>query len=288
MKKYKFTSTGSVLSAGLCGAELGPSPLSQSWWPHRMYATIRLRAVSAFSWTPRSIVNHHVEIMVYEVCPESTQPFWISPEPVTWPWCNLAARQRRTYCAPMNTHSPVGLVGRQWDAVEWACALCGRRIHNDRAIRSASSRRCACTFYSSRAGIFFWQNIASTRSVRPLKPRFGSLRLWLFPKLKSPLKCRRFVNATVTQYTNSVNGVSLPTDYPHGRVTVHRCTVRSPLAANLHQGHVIGSWDIQNGWILSGQPSYMYKRRQNLKLRRTIYKNNKTMAAALRQTFTCL
>ena len=36
-------------------------------------------------------------------------------------------------------------------------------------------------------------------------------------------------NATVTQYTSSVNGVSLPTDYPHGRVTVHGCIVRSPL-----------------------------------------------------------
>jgi len=35
---------------------------------------------------------------------------------------------------------------------------------------------------------------------------------WLFPKLKSPLKGRRFVNATVTQYTRSVNGVSLLTD----------------------------------------------------------------------------
>ena len=37
------------------------------------------------------------------------------------------------------------------------------------------------------------------------------------------------VNATVTKYTRSVNGVSLPTDYPQGRVTVHGCTVRSPL-----------------------------------------------------------
>jgi hypothetical protein len=34
----------------------------------------------------------------------------------------------------------------------------------------------------------------------------------LFPKLKSPLKRRIFVNATVTQYTSSLNGVSLPTD----------------------------------------------------------------------------
>jgi len=35
---------------------------------------------------------------------------------------------------------------------------------------------------------------------------------WLFPKLKSPLKGRRFVYAMVTQYTSSINGVSLPTD----------------------------------------------------------------------------
>ena len=37
------------------------------------------------------------------------------------------------------------------------------------------------------------------------------------------------LNATVTQYTSSVNGVSLPADYPHGRVTVHGCAKRSPL-----------------------------------------------------------
>jgi hypothetical protein len=35
---------------------------------------------------------------------------------------------------------------------------------------------------------------------------------WLFPKLKLKLKGKRFVNAMVTQYTRSVNSVSLPTD----------------------------------------------------------------------------
>jgi hypothetical protein len=43
-------------------------------------------------------------------------------------------------------------------------------------------------------------------------PHLASYDILLFPKLKSPLKGRRFVNATVTQYTSSVNGVSLPTD----------------------------------------------------------------------------
>ena len=65
----------------------------------------------------------------YEVCPETIQPFWISREPVEWPWCNLAASQRRPYCASVNSHSPVGLVSRQWDAVDWACVLCDCRIH---------------------------------------------------------------------------------------------------------------------------------------------------------------
>ena len=88
-------------------------------------------------------------------CPESIRPFWISREPVAWPWRNLAASQRRLYCASVNSHTPVGLVSRQWDAVDWACVLCDRRLHIDRASRSASSRQCTCAFYSSRAGLFF-------------------------------------------------------------------------------------------------------------------------------------
>jgi len=43
-------------------------------------------------------------------------------------------------------------------------------------------------------------------------PDLAPSDFWLFPKLKSPLKVRRLVNATVTQYTSSVNGVSLLTD----------------------------------------------------------------------------
>jgi len=59
---------------------------------------------------------------------------------------------------------------------------------------------------------FFGKELHHTALSAPLQPIFGSLRLWLFPKLKSPFKKRRFVNATVTQYTSSVNGISLPTD----------------------------------------------------------------------------
>ena len=65
----------------------------------------------------------------YEACLESIQPFWISWELVLWPWCNLAASQWRPYCASVNSHSPVGLVIRQWDTINWACALCDLCIH---------------------------------------------------------------------------------------------------------------------------------------------------------------
>ena len=69
------------------------------------------------------------EMNVYRGCPESIQPFWISREPVTWPWCKLTASQRRPYYTSVNIHSPVGLVSRQWDAVDWACVLCDCCIH---------------------------------------------------------------------------------------------------------------------------------------------------------------
>jgi hypothetical protein len=120
---------------------------------------------------------------VYDGCLESIQPFKISRKPVVRPWCNFAASHRRPYCASVNSHCPVGLVSRQWDAVDWACVLCDRRIHNDRASRSASSWQCACPFYSSRAG-FFAKTSHHPGLSAPIQPRFASLRLLAFPKAK--------------------------------------------------------------------------------------------------------
>ena len=45
-----------------------------------------------------------------------------------------------------------------------------------------------------------------------MRSKVSPCDFWFFQKLKSPLKVWRFVNATVTQYVSSVNGVSLPTD----------------------------------------------------------------------------
>ena len=89
----------------------------------------------------------------------------------------------RPSCASVNSHSPVGLVSQQWDAVNWPCVLCDRRIHNDGGSRSASSRQCTCPFYSSRAG-FFGKASHHPGLSTPLQPKLGSLRLLDFPKGK--------------------------------------------------------------------------------------------------------
>ena len=121
---------------------------------------------------------------LYEGCPENIQAFWISREPFAWPGCNLAASQRRPYYASVNSHCPVGLVSRQGDAVDWACVLCDRRIHNGQVSRSASSWKCACPFYISLAVFFCGKTSHHTGLSASLQPRFGFLRLLVFPKAK--------------------------------------------------------------------------------------------------------
>jgi hypothetical protein len=66
---------------------------------------------------------------MYEGCPESIRLFLITREQVWWPYCNLAACQRRPDCASVNSHSPKWLVSWQQDAGDGACVPCDRRIH---------------------------------------------------------------------------------------------------------------------------------------------------------------
>jgi hypothetical protein len=89
------------------------------------------------------------------------------------------------YFVSVNSHSPVGLVSWQWDAIDLACTLCDRRIHNDWAIRSASSWQCTCPFYSSHAS-FFGKASHHTGLSAPYGPDLAPCDLRFFPKLKSP------------------------------------------------------------------------------------------------------
>jgi hypothetical protein len=77
----------------------------------------------------------------------------------------------------------VGLINRQWDAIDWACVLCDRCIHNDWVSRSAKLQQYACPFYSSHAG-FFGKILHHPGLSAPLQPTFGSLHLLAFTKAK--------------------------------------------------------------------------------------------------------
>ena len=83
----------------------------------------------------------------------------------------------------MNSHSPLGLVSRQWDAVDRACVLCDRRISQwpSEQISFITTMRRPILQLSCR---LLWQSITSPQSVSPPTDQICSLRLLAFPKAK--------------------------------------------------------------------------------------------------------
>ena len=140
-------------------------------------------------------------------------PFWISRETVAWPWCNLVASQKRPYCVSLNSHYSVELVSRQWDASDWPCVLCDRRIQQwpSEKISESALMRLPILQLSCRRFCLAQHHITQVCQP-PYSPDLVPCLFYLFPNLKSSLKVRRCVDVTVTQYTRSVNGISLPRD----------------------------------------------------------------------------
>jgi hypothetical protein len=103
---------------------------------------------------------------------------------VAWPWYNFAVSQRRPYCSSVNSHSLVGFVSQQWDAVNWAYVLCDRRIHNGRASRSANLHPMHLPILQFSCRLF--GKTSHNRGLSAsLQSRFGSLRILVFfPKAK--------------------------------------------------------------------------------------------------------
>jgi len=171
--------------------------------------TVRLNRLHWFGHVQRMEENRIPKRVLYEGCPESIQPFWISREPVTWPWCNLAASQMRPYCAAVNSHSAVGLVIRQWDAIDWACVLCDHHIHKSPPFQ-------------------WWFQLWE-------KPELTGSQIWAVGRLTDlcdVMLCQKSLDESCRMgrrivlmkliyllrhcecdgHTDSVNGVSLPTD----------------------------------------------------------------------------
>jgi hypothetical protein len=171
----------------------------------------------------------------YERCLENIQPFWISREPVTWPWCKLAASQRRAYCTSVNSHSTVGLVSRQRDAVDWACVLCDRRISHISSLSKA---------------ILTLGKVAGSQI----------LAVGVLTDLDDVTLCQKRLHDNCRMRRRIVL-MKLMCSLCHcecdGR-TIQKVSQRRLTADWLdprERGHATGSRDIQNGWILSGQPS---------------------------------
>jgi hypothetical protein len=112
-EKYSFVSAGNwtLQFQSYCS-----QPNHYAYWPSSMWWFLTIS--SQVHWrhntqTTFASVALCIWAARHKGCPENFQPFWIlAPKPVAWPWCNLAASQRRPYCAS------VGLVSRQWEAVD--------------------------------------------------------------------------------------------------------------------------------------------------------------------------
>ena len=168
--------------------------------------------MSNFNTRPiREVFLVNTEAQKYEVCWKSIRLFWVSREPIAWPSCNLTGSQRRLYCASANSHSPVGLVSRQWGTVEWTCALRDRRIH----ISPPFQLRFWLCVKPDIVGSQIWAVGGLTDLGYVMLCQESLQESCRMDKriVEMKLNCSLgHVNATVTQYTNSVNGVSLPTN----------------------------------------------------------------------------
>jgi hypothetical protein len=97
---------------------------------------------------------------------------------------NLAASQRRPCCASVNSHSHVGLVSRQWDAVNWACVLCDHHISQWPSKQNSFITTTRLLILKLSCSLFWWRAI-SPRSVSP-----PTAQIWIhvtsvfFPKAK--------------------------------------------------------------------------------------------------------
>ena len=157
----------------------------------------------------------------------------------------------------MNSHSFVGLVSRQWDAVDWACVLYDRRIHKSPP-------------FQRRLGL--WE-----------KPEVSGSQIWATGGLKNlgdVILCQKNLHESCRMGRRIV-AMKLICSLGHCECdghTVHKLSQRrlnadwlapresdcsrtpSKVSSDWLPSYIkatrTGSRDIQNGCILSGQPSH--------------------------------
>jgi len=161
----------------------------------------------------------------------------------------------------MNSHSPKGLDSRQWDAVDWACVLCDRHISQISSL------------------------VTSILALRK-KLEFAGRQIWAvvgLTDLGDVILCQKFLHRSC-RMGRRVVVMKLICSLGHCERdghTAHKLSKRRLTADWLAPGESgcsrthskvssdwllsyikamwPSSWVIQNGRILSGQPSYVYK-----------------------------
>ena len=133
-------------------------------------------------------VTTRLQANTYEGCQESIQPFSISREPISWPWCNLAASQRRPYCTSVKSHSPEGAsqsaVRRLWMSL---CTVWPS--HSQWPSEQISFIKTMCLpILKLSCRLVLAKHHITRVCQHPLKPRCGSQRFPAFPKAKVPVE----------------------------------------------------------------------------------------------------
>jgi len=230
--------------------------------------TYKSRKLRQFRYTFNRILvsqnkryNHKPEfrsVLKYEGCPESIQPVWISREPVSWPWSNLSASQRRRYGVSVNSHSPVGAsqsaVRRRW------LSLCTVRTSHSQWPSEQISESASMRLANSTAIVQAFSGKVSHHPglSAPLQPRFGSLRLLAFTRVTIAVgreeicECDSHTVHKLSQRRLTADWLA-PQDSDCSRL---RSKVSSDWLPSYIKATRTSSRDIQNGWKYSGQPLY--------------------------------
>ena len=157
---------------------------------------------------------------------------------------------------PRTVNLPCGLsVGSETPLTELVYCVTAAFTMTERADQLHHNNVPAHSISLVQALFFFGKASHHPGLSAPLQPRFGSLWLLAFPKAKITTE-REEICECDGHTEHKLSQRCLTADWLASWDSVHGCTVRSPLAAKLHQGQVTGSRDIKNGQILSGQPLY--------------------------------
>ena len=189
--------------------------------------------------------------MIYEGCPESIQPFWISLEPVGWPWYNLAASQRPYWDVRVQSLSrgaSQSAVRQRWLSVCTVWPSYSQITFLSTTILALGKARSRMkTNLDCRGVLTDLVDVILCQKKSLHESCTMGRRIVVLKLICSPGHCECDGHTV-----HKLGQRRLTADWTRPRENeFHGCTVRSALTGC----HATGSRDIQKGLILSGQTS---------------------------------